>query len=143
MAVAGEEFDILDRQVEFRAFGIFQRDAGMGRAKGGDGFDAEITPDAVFDMHHQIAGGEAVHLAQEVFGLAAAARLGHQPVAQHILFGDDGKARGGEPGLERPDHQEQSAFAIRHFAHVLDALCARHALIGEQPFEPFARAVGP
>jgi hypothetical protein len=75
MAIAAEQFDILDRQVKLCVFGIFQHDAGMRRAQRGDRLDPQIAPDAMLDMHHQIAGRQRVDLAQEVLGLALAARL--------------------------------------------------------------------
>ena len=54
-AIAREDVDIFDRDVQLVAAGIFQRHAGMRRAKGGDRLDPQIAPDAMFDMHHQIA----------------------------------------------------------------------------------------
>jgi hypothetical protein len=74
MAIAAEQFDVLDRQVKLGVVGIFQRDAGMGGAKRGDRLDPQIAADAMFDMHHQIAGRQRIDLAQEVLGLALARR---------------------------------------------------------------------
>ena len=143
MAIAAEKLDVLDRQVKLCILGIFQHDAGMRRAKGGDRLDPEIAPDAMLDMHHQIAGRQRIDLAQEVVGLALAAWLGRKPFAQHILFGDHRKPGRDEPRLQRPDDKEKPALAFRHRAEVGDLARAGQAVVGEKSLQPLPRAFGP
>jgi hypothetical protein len=65
----------------------------MRRAHHFHGLQALEAADAVIDMHDKIAGCEAGRLRQEVFGPPFLA-MAHQPVAQHVLLGNDGKVVG-------------------------------------------------
>ena len=147
VAVAAEQLDILDRQIQPVATGIFQRHAIMGHAKRLDGFKPGIAADAMFDMDDQIARRQRGGVAQEILGLAAAFRPPDQPVAQHILFRDDGQPPGrlpvrGKALVQRPDRQPQRAGLVGQIAQVSDGLGARDPLIGDQPGQTFARAFG-
>jgi hypothetical protein len=115
----------------------------MRRAQRGDRLDPQIAPHAMLDMHHQIAGRQRVDLAQEVLGLALAAGLCHQPVAQHILFGNHRQTRGDETRLQRPDHQEQPALALGQVAEIGDLPRAGQPVVGQKALQPLARAIGP
>jgi hypothetical protein len=53
---ATEQLDVLDRQVQPVAAGVFQRQAFMRRAQRGDHLQPVVAADAVIDMHDQIAG---------------------------------------------------------------------------------------
>ncbi len=109
VAVAGQQFDILDRQVKAVAAGIFEEQAFVGGAEGGDDLEALVAADAVVDMDDQVAGGQALGLGQEVLGPALAAAGADQAVAEHVLFGDHSE-RGavdgaGKTPVERPDQE--------------------------------------
>ena len=107
VAVAGEELDVLDRQVELVAAGVFESEALVRGAHGGDGLEALVAADAVVDVDDEIARGEAGGLGEEVLGALAAARGADQPVAEDVLLGDDGEARRLEAVLERPDGEAE------------------------------------
>ena len=49
-------------------------------------FHALIAPDAMIDMHHQIAGTKRLGFGQEILGPALFLRLADQTIAQHVLF---------------------------------------------------------
>lgn len=144
MAVSRQQFDILDRQIKPRAFGIIQQQAFMRGTGGGDDLHPLIATDAVIDMHHQISGAERLRLGQKIFGLAAFLRRADQPVAQHILFGNDSDVltvlpRTLEPVLQRPDGQMQAALA--NAGGVRDGDGFGKAFVFDQPGQAFARTL--
>jgi len=57
-AVAGEDVDILDRDVELVAPGIFQHHAIVLAPADSDRFEPEILPDPVLDMDDEVSGIE-------------------------------------------------------------------------------------
>ena len=65
-AVARQQLDVLDRQVELVAAGVVQFEAVVRRARRLDGLQADEAADAVIDMHHEIAGIEAGDLGDEI-----------------------------------------------------------------------------
>ena len=67
-AVARQQLDVLDRQEQLVAAGIMDFQAIVRRAGGLDGAQADEAADAVIDMDDEIAGGEARHLGDEIFG---------------------------------------------------------------------------
>jgi hypothetical protein len=66
-----------------------------------------------------------------------------QPVAQHVLFGDDGEPAALEPLFQRPDREMQAAVC-RGFAGIARRRdqAPHQALILQKPLQPFARALG-
>ena len=71
-AVARQQVDVLDRQIELGAFGVMDFQAIVRRAGGMDRLQAGETADAVIDVHDQIAGREAGRLGNEIVGAAHA-----------------------------------------------------------------------
>ena len=67
-AVARQKLDVLDRQEQLVAAGVVDLQAIVRRAGGLDGAQADEAADAVIDMDDEIAGGEARHLGDEIFG---------------------------------------------------------------------------
>ena len=65
--VAGEQFDVLDRQEQLVAAGIVELKAIVRRAGGFDRAQAHEAADPMIDMDDQVAGREARHLGDEVF----------------------------------------------------------------------------
>ena len=65
--VAGEQFDVLDRQEQLVAAGIVELKAIVRRAGGFDGAQAHEAAYPVIDMHDQVTGREARRLGDEVF----------------------------------------------------------------------------
>ena len=136
----GQQFDIFDRQIQLCFFGIFQQQAFMRRAQRRDHLKPEVASDPMINMDHQIAGGQAVDLGQEVFGAAAFLGAADQSVAQNVLFRNDRQAGGFEPVLQWPNRQMQAGLAdagvIRH-RHRFDP-----AFVFDQSGQTLSRAIG-
>src|SRR5580700_5142133 len=90
-AIAREELDVFDRQIELVAEGVVNLEAVVRRAGGLDRLQADEAADAVIDMHDEVAGGEARRLGDEILRLARPAPRAHQPLAQNILLADEGQ----------------------------------------------------
>ena len=139
VAEAAEQFDVLDRQVKPRALGVFQHQAFVGGAGGGDHLEPVIAPDPVIDVHDQIAGAERLRLGQEILGPLAPGGGANEPVAQHVLFADHGQGRRLEPVFERPHRQVHPVPADA--AGIGDVDRADQPLVGQQPVEAVARTL--
>ena len=142
MAIAAEKFDVFHRQIQFRAFGIIDGDTFVRCPQRPDGLQPGIAPDAMFDMHHQIAGRQRLRLGQEIFGAFAFFQRADQPVAQQVLFGDHRQPVGLKPVFQRPDRQIEAALAGGHIADIAGQADFRHPFIGQQPLDAVARAIG-
>ena len=70
-AVARQQFDILDRQEQLGLGGVMQFETVMRRAGDVERLQADEAADAMLDMDHEIAGGEAGDLRDEIVELAA------------------------------------------------------------------------
>ena len=105
-AVARQQLDVLDRQIELGVLGVVQLEAVVRRARRLDGLQADEAADAVIDMHHEVAGIEAGDLGDEIFRPLRGAAAAHQPVAQNVLLGDDREVVGLEAGFEA-EHRER------------------------------------
>src|SRR3954470_10109394 len=68
---------------------------------------SEKAADAVLDMHHKVAAGEARDLGDKIVELAAGLARPHQPVAQNILLADDGDMVGLEAGFHAYHRQHR------------------------------------
>ncbi len=58
-----------------------------------DSFQADKTPDAVFDVYDKIAFRQACRLGNDIGALGFAAGLADQPIAENILLPDKGDVR--------------------------------------------------
>ena len=65
---------------------------------------ADEAADAMLDVHHQIARGEAGDFGNEIIQLAGRFARPHQPVAQNVLLADDG-----ELSVSKPDSMPTTA----------------------------------
>ena len=99
-AVARQQFEILDRQEQPVAAGVVDFEAIVRRARRLDRLQADEAADAVVDMDDEIAGAQRRGLREHVLGAALALALAHQPVAENVLFADDGEFGGFETLLE-------------------------------------------
>ena len=66
--IAGEQLEILHRQEQLVAAGIVQLETVVRRTGGLDRAQPDKTADAVVDVDHEVAGGEAGHLGDEILG---------------------------------------------------------------------------
>ena len=143
-AVAREQLDVLDRQIELGVLGVVQLEAVVRRAARLDGLQADETADAVIDMHHEIAGIEAGDLGDEIFRPLRGAAAAHQPVAEDVLLGDDREIVGLEAGFE-PEHRERDlgSRALERIRVVGDVRQIGEPVVGEHVAHALARAVRP
>src|SRR5205823_10715282 len=86
VAVAREQFDIFDRQIELVAAGIFERDAVVRHLADGDLRQPFVAADAVVGMDDEIARRERRQLLEERRGRLALAAAAHEAVAEHVLL---------------------------------------------------------
>ncbi len=99
-AITGEQVDVLHRQVELGVRRVMQLQAVVWGSLHLQRGQAGVAADAVVDVDHQVAGRERRGFGQEV-GRPPASFGPGQPVAQDVGLGDDRKALGLEPGLQR------------------------------------------
>ena len=105
-AVAGQQFDVLNRQEQLVAAGIVDFETIVRCAGGFDRAQAYEAADPMIDMDDQVPGREARHLGDEVLRPVRATPRAHQAVAQNILLADDGGFEGLEAALE-PEYCER------------------------------------
>ncbi len=143
-AVARQQFDVLDRQEQLGVGGIVQFDAVVRRAGDLQRLQTDETADTVLDMHHEIAGGEARDLRDEIIELAGRLARPHQAVAQDVLFADDGDVVGLEPAFHA-EHGQHGLVARRrlHRAPRVDAGDVRKLVVPQHAGHAVARALTP
>ena len=93
-------------------------------------------------MNDEIAGRQRLRLGQEVFRPPALLGTADQPVAQHVLFGDDRQALRLEPVLQRPDGQPEAALPLADVADVARGGRRGDPLVLQKAPEAFARTFG-
>jgi hypothetical protein len=103
-AVAREDVDVLDRDIELVAAGVGQHHAVVRALAYGDRLQPLVAADTVVHVDDEIAGRECRQLGQEGVGVLPAFLAADEPVAEDILFRDDFELGIGEAGLER-QHQ--------------------------------------
>ena len=79
VAIAAQKFDVLDRQIQPVATGIFQQKAFMRCTGCGDHLKSLEDADPMIDMHDQIARAEGAVFGQEIVGPLLARWTPHQP----------------------------------------------------------------
>ena len=142
-AVAGQQVDVLDRQVELGLAAVEQVQAVMRRALHVQRLEALVAADAVVDVHDQVARRQGAGLGQEVGGAALLARP-RQPVAEDVGLGDDHQIVGLEPGLQR-QHDALRDLRIIGLGR-LPVGRERHAaeaMVGHHAAEALGGAFGP
>ena len=141
-AVAGQDLQILDRHIELVAARIFQRDAIMRGLRHRDLRQAIIAANAMIAMDDQVAGRQRGKFLEKGVGILLALGAAHQPVAQHILFGQHRDIGRGEAMVKAKDDQRHAPVGgeAQRLLPVIGRSDPRHAMIGEQPGQAFARA---
>ncbi len=99
-AVAGQQVDVLDREIQLGIAGIGQLQTVVGGLLDVEGTQAFVASDAMVEVDHQVARGQGRGLGEEVGG-AALFPWPSQPVAEDIGLGDDDQVPGLEPRLNR------------------------------------------
>ena len=142
-SVARQHVDILDRDVELVAAGIFQRDAIVRALTDRDRGQPLVAADAMIDMDDKVAGRERGELGKKRVRRFTTLGATHQPIAKHVLLGQQRDVRGGEAVVER--QHDQRDMRIRLAKRRLPALGhprILQAVIAEQAGQPLARPVG-
>ena len=89
----------------------------------------------------EVAGRQRRELGEEGVGALAALAAADEPVAEHVLLGEQGDVAAGEAVIEL-DHRERDRPAgAQRLLPGLDLDDLGQAMIGEQALEPLARAV--
>ncbi len=104
-AVAGQKLDVFDRQEQLVAAGVMDLEAVVRRAGRLDRAQPSETPDAVIDVHNEIAGGETRHLGDEILPPSCCPSRAHEPIAQNVLLADYGRLGGLEPAFDPKNRQ--------------------------------------
>ena len=112
-AVARQKLEVFDRQEQPVAAGVVDFQAIMRRARRLDRLQADEAPDAVIDMHDQIARRQRGGFGQHILGAPLVLALAHQAVAENVLLADDREVVGLETLLQRDHRQRQRAGARR------------------------------
>ena len=131
-AVAGQQVDILDRNVELVAAGIFERDAVVRRLADHDRCQPFVAADAMIVVDDEVARRERRKLRKERRRALALLAPADEPVAEHVLLGEDGDVRRGEAMVERQDHQCRLRLAAERFLPVVDQLLRLETVVVEQ-----------
>ena len=140
-AVAGEQLDVLHRQVELVAAGVADLQAVVRMAERGDGGEAVEAADAVVGVHDKVADGEARCLGDEIGGAARLAARSGEAVAQDVLLGDDGEVGRLEALLQAQHRIGCRACGQRQRLGVgLHLVGVGEVVLGEQRRQPLARA---
>ncbi len=114
-AVARQQVDVLDRQVELGGFGVMDFQTIVRRAGGLDRLQADEAADAVIDMHDEIAGRKAGDFGDEILRPARCPARPHQAVAENVLLADDGGVLRFEAALDAEHgerHRRSSAAPV-------------------------------
>src|SRR5205085_8722456 len=114
-AVASQQLDILDWKVELIPARIFQRDAVVRRIADLDLRQAFVAADAMIGVHDEVAGRERRQFFQEGRGSFALLPPPDEPVAEHVLLGEDRDLGGREAVIKRKDEQARLRFRTQRF----------------------------
>ena len=123
-AVAGEDLEVFDRDVELVAAEVGQRDAIVRVLADRDRGQALVAADAVFHVDDKVAGRQRSEFGEEGVGGLLALVAADQPVAEHVLFGQDRDIGGGEAVVERQDDRARHDLGTPR-CRALPARCRR------------------
>ena len=141
-AIARQQFDILNRQIELGLSSIFQRKTIVRRAHRLDGLQTDISPHAMLNMDNEVTRCEAACLRQKVFSLFRFSCLSNEAITKNILLGNDRDVLCLKPLFETPDHQPD-LFRGRVFEFFpsfnLDRIF--HTMISEHGLHPISGTV--
>ena len=124
-AVARQQLGVLDRQEQLVAAGVVDFEAVVRRAGGFDGAQPDEPPDAVVDMHDQVAGGEARRLRDEILQAAGAARRGRTRRSPRMSCSPTTAAPAVSNPLSRPSTAKPTCGNGRPCASCQDATFVR------------------
>ncbi len=143
-AVARQQVDVLHRQKQLGVVGVTDFEAIVRRAGRFDRLQAGEAPDAVIDVHDQIARRQTGHLGDEILRALHGAARTHQPVAENVLLADDGRVFGLETALDA-EHRERDG-RLRQRQRLRPGADRREIVqlvIGQHVAHALARALAP
>ena len=116
----------------------------MRRAANLDRLQTDEAADAVIDVHHQIAGGQAGRFGNEIVGAPHGAARPHQPVAENILLADNRRFVGLEAGFDAEHRQRHGVLGqAERLRPGADRRQIVQFVIGEHVAHALARALAP
>ena len=103
---------------------------------------ALVAADAVIGVDDEVAGAERRQLGQEGVGALPALAAADEPVAEHVLLGEQGDVGGGEAVVELDDGERDLALGggAQRLLPAVHLGGLRQAVVGEQALQPLARA---
>ncbi len=147
-AVAGQQVDVFDRQVELGVGSVVELKTVVRRIVDAQRLQAHVAADAMLDMHDQVALRQGRSFGQEVLRPPALARPG-QAVAQDVGLGNNRQRVGFKTvverqhgALDRLDLGAGDAERLRLGPGRRQAQLV-HAVVGQHDAQTFGRAVGP
>jgi len=142
VAELAQEFNVFDGKIQAVATGVFERQAFVRCARRRDRLKPGVAPDAVIDMHHEVARAEGIRLGEKVLRPPPPLlRRADQPVPQNVLFRHHREPCSLEAVFQRPDREIDPAVALGHVAPVGDLGGGGQPLVGEQALEAVTRAL--
>ena len=143
-AEAGQQLDVLDREVELLVAVVDQAQAVMRGGADLQGFEPVVAADAVFLVHDEVALGDLGGFGDELVGALAAAGRAADALAEQVLLADQRRARSATKPRSRPSVttamvRRRQLAAVGPGVGLLD----RDAVLAQQVGEALARAAGP
>ena len=132
-AVARQQVDILDRQIQLGLAGIMQFETVMRRPGCLDRLQPDEPADTVIDVNDKITSRQARRLGDEILRALRDTARPHKAVAEDVLFANDGNAVGFEAGFEAEHRKRhiglrarQRLLPCRDIGEIGDAVIAQH-----------------
>ncbi len=107
-AVAREDVDVLDRDEQLVAAGVFEPDAIVLALADGDRFEPKVLADAVVHVDHEVAAVERGQLGEEGVGILALLAPADEAVAEQVLLGEQVDLVVRKAGIERQDQRHRA-----------------------------------
>ncbi len=141
-SVAGQQLDVFDGQIELVAARIADRDAVVRGLADRHLGQAVVPADSVLGVNDEVAGRQGGDLGEEGVGILAAPAAADQPVAEHVLLGQN-RNIGSRKAVVQGEHEERRLrFRSERFRPAFDDLLRLQPMVFEQAGKALARAFG-
>src|SRR5262245_8465790 len=107
-----------------------------------DSLQPFVATNAMFSMHHEVAGVKRAELKLELRSLAAFAGRAYQTVTQNILLGDQCEIRRNKAMFEAKNYKrDQLDIELAQLIPIFRRAKCRHAMCSQQLCDTFRRAL--